>query len=82
MIILFILGLLVLGVVIFGGVYLFMKNKLIVEVKEVVVENEYMDLIEFIVNLGDEGGKRYFKGEIFIGYDKIKEKLKEELIVN
>ncbi|OOM16233.1 flagellar basal body-associated FliL family protein [Clostridium saccharobutylicum] len=82
MIILFILGLLVLGAATFGGAYLFMKNKSTVEAKEVVVENEYMDLTEFTVNLGDEGGKRYFKGEISIGYDKTKEKLKEELTAN
>ena len=82
MIVLFILGLLVLGAATFGGAYLFMKNKSTVEAKEVVVENEYMDLTEFTVNLGDEGGKRYFKGEISIGYDKTKSKLKEELTAN
>ncbi|MFW2487102.1 flagellar basal body protein FliL [Clostridium chromiireducens] len=82
MIVLFILGLLVLGAATFGGVYLFMKTKNTVEAQEVVVENAYIDLQEFTVNLADEGGKRYFKGEIAIGYDKSKTKLLEELTSN
>jgi flagellar FliL protein len=79
LIILFILGLVVLGGATFGGVYLFMKTKNTVESQEVVIENTYMDLKEFTVNLADDGGKRYFKGEISIGYDKSKERLAEEL---
>lgn len=79
LIILFILGLVVLGGATFGGVYLFMKTKNTVESQEVIIENTYMDLKEFTVNLADDGGKRYFKGEISIGYDKSKEKLAEEL---
>lgn len=82
LIILFILGLLVLGAATFGGVYIFMKNKTTVDAQEVIVENIYMDLAEFTVNLGDEGGKRYFKGEISLGYDKTKTKLTEELTAN
>lgn len=79
MIILFILGLIVLGSAVFGGVYLFMKTNKAVESQVVAVENTYMDLTEFTVNLADEGGKRYFKGEISLGYDKTKTKLTEEL---
>ena len=79
LIILFILGLVVLGGATFGGVYLFMKTKTTVDAQEVIIENTYMDLKEFTVNLADEGGKRYFKGELSIGYDKSKEKLAEEL---
>jgi flagellar FliL protein len=82
MVILFILGLLVLGSATFGGVYLFMKTKSTVDAQEVVVENAYMDLTEFTVNLADEGGKRYFKGELSLGYDKTKTKLAEELTSN
>ena len=82
MIILFILGLIVLGGATFGGVYLFMKTNKTVEAQEVVVENTYMDLSEFTVNLADEGGKRYFKGELSLGYDKTKTKLAEELTAN
>ncbi|WP_160686093.1 flagellar basal body-associated FliL family protein [Clostridium sp. C2-6-12] len=79
LIILFILGLLVLGGAVFGGVYLFMKTKNTIDAQEVIIENTYMELKEFTVNLADDGGKRYFKGEISIGYDKTKDKLAEEL---
>lgn len=82
MVILFVLGLLVLGAATFGGVYLFMKTNKTVSAQDVVVENTYMDLAEFTVNLADEGGKRYFKGEISLGYDKTKTKLTEELTAN
>jgi len=82
LIILFILGLIVLGSAVFGGVYLFMKTNKNIDAQEVVVENAYMDLAEFTVNLADEGGKRYFKGEISLGYDKTKTKLAEELTTN
>ena len=82
MVILFILGLIVLGSATFGGVYLYMKTSKTIDAQKVVIENTYMDLAEFTVNLADEGGKRYFKGEIAIGYDKSKEKLKEELTGN
>ncbi|MCE5220746.1 MAG: flagellar basal body-associated FliL family protein [Clostridium sp.] len=82
MVILFILGLIVLGAATFGGVYLYMKTSKTIEAQEVVVENTYVDLAEFTVNLADEGGKRYFKGEISLGYDKTKTKLTEELTAN
>jgi len=82
MVILFILGLIVLGAATFGGVYLYMKTSKTIEAQEVVVENTYMDLAEFTVNLADEGGKRYFKGELSLGYDKTKTKLVEELTAN
>lgn len=81
-VVLFILGLVVLGGATFGGVYLFMKTNKTVEAQEVVVENTYMDLAEFTVNLADEGGKRFFKGELSLGYDKSKTKLAEELTAN
>ena len=82
MVILFILGLIVLGAATFGGVYLYMKTSKTIEAQEVVVENTYMDLAEFTVNLADEGGKRYFKGELSLGYDKTKTKLVDELTGN
>jgi flagellar protein FliL len=82
MVILFVLGLIVLGAATFGGVYLYMKTSKTIEAQEVVVENTYMDLAEFTVNLADEGGKRYFKGELALGYDKTKTKLLEELTAN
>ncbi|WP_315068441.1 flagellar basal body-associated FliL family protein [uncultured Clostridium sp.] len=82
LVILFILGLVVLGGATFGGVFLFMKTSKTVDAQEVVVENTYLDLSEFTVNLADEGGKRYFKGELSLGYDKNKTKLGEELTAN
>ena len=82
MVILFILGLIVLGAATFGGVYLYMKTSKTIEAQDVVVENTYVDLTEFTVNLADEGGKRYFKGELSLGYDKTKTKLAEELTAN
>lgn len=82
LVVLFLLGLIVLGGATFGGVYLFMKTNKTVEAQEVVVENKYMDLAEFTVNLADEGGKRYFKGELSLGYDKTKTKLEQELTEN
>ena len=82
LVILFILGLIVLGGATFGGVYLYMKTSKTIEAQDVVIENTYMDLSEFTVNLADEGGKRYFKGELSLGYDKTKTKLAEELAGN
>lgn len=82
MVILFILGLIVLGGATFGAVFMYMKYEKTVSAQEVIVENTYMDLEEFTVNLADEGGKRYFKGEIALGYDITKTKLKEELALN
>lgn len=81
-IVLFILGLLVLGGAVFGGVYLFMKTNQSVSAQEIVIENTYSDLSEFTINLADEGGKRYFKGEITLGYDKKNSKIAEEIKAN
>ena len=72
----------VLGGATFGGAYLFMKTNKTVSAQEVVVENAYVDLEEFTVNLADEGGKRYFKGELSVGYDKSNKKMAEEITAN
>ncbi|NME82761.1 flagellar basal body-associated FliL family protein [Clostridium sp. SM-530-WT-3G] len=82
MIVLFILGLIVLGAASFGGVYLFMKTNKNVSAQPVIKEQTYVDLEEFTINLADEGGKRYFKGEISLGYDKDDKKLPDELANN
>lgn len=79
MIVLFILGLLVLGAATFGGVYLFMKTKANVDTKPVIVEKTYVSLGEITVNLADEGGKRYFKGDISVGYDNTDKEAPKEL---
>ena len=82
MVVLFILGLIVLGAATFGGVYLFMKTNKTVSVQQVVIEQTYVDLDEFTINLADEGGKRYFKGELSLGYDKSNKKVSEEITNN
>lgn len=82
MVILFILGLIVLGGAAFGGVYLFMKTNKTVSAQPVAVQNTYMDLSEITVNLADTGGNRYFKGQLSLGYDKTKTKLATELTAN
>ena len=82
MVVLFILGLIVLGAATFGGVYLFMKTNKTVSAQQVVIEQTYVDLDEFTINLADEGGKRYFKGELSLGYDKSDKKVAEEITNN
>ena len=82
MVVLFILGLFVLGAATFGGVYLFMKTNNSVSAQQVVVENLYTDLGEFTVNLNDEGGKRYVKCAVSVGYDKKDKKTPKELETN
>ncbi|MBE6062731.1 MAG: flagellar basal body protein FliL [Clostridium butyricum] len=79
MIVLFILGLLVIGAASFGGVYLFMKTNKAVSSQAVVKEQAYIDLAEFTINLGGDNGKRYFKGEISLGYDKDNKKMEKEI---
>ena len=81
MAVLFILGLLVLGAASFGGMYLFMKTNNTVAAQQ-VLEETYVDLDEFTINLGDKDGKRYFRGEISIGYDKTNKKVGEEIAAN
>lgn len=82
MIVLFILGLIVLGVASFGGMYLFMKTNKTISAQPVIKEQTYVDLDEITVNLADEGGKRYFKGEISLGYDKDDKKVAEDVTNN
>lgn len=82
MVVLFILGLIVLGAASFGGVYLFMKTNKTVSAQPVIVEQVYVDLDEFTINLADDGGRRYFKGEISLGYDKENKKIADELESN
>lgn len=78
-IVLFVLGLIVLGAASFGGMYLFMKTNSTIEKKEKIVEKTYVDLGEFTVNLADPSGKRYFKGQLSVGYDSSEKDLANEL---
>ena len=82
MVVLFVLGLIVLGAATFGGVYIFMKTNKTVSAQQVVIEQTYVDLDEFTVNLADENGKRFLKSEISIGYDKDNKKVAEEITNN
>ena len=82
MVVLFILGLIVLGAATFGGVYLFMKTNKTVSAQQVVVEQSYVDLEEMTINLADEGGKRYLKCQISIGHDKSNKKVAKEIEAN
>lgn len=81
-IVLFVLGLIVLGAASFGGMYLFMKTNNTIESKEKIVEKTYIDLGEFTINLADSSGKRYFKGQLSVGYDSSEKKLADELTNN
>ena len=81
MAVLFVLGLLVLGAASCGGAYLFMKTNNTVAAQQ-VLEQTYVDLDEFTINLGDSDGKRYFRGDISIGYDKSNKKIGEEIAAN
>lgn len=82
MVVLFVLGLIVLGAATFGGVYIFMKTNKTVSAQQVVVEQTYVDLDEFTVNLADDNGKRFLKCELSIGYDKDDKKVAEEITNN
>lgn len=82
MVVLFILGLIVLGAATFGGVYLFMKTNKTVSAQQVVVEQSYVDLEEMTINLADEGGKKYLRCQISIGHDKSNKKVAKEIETN
>jgi flagellar basal body-associated protein FliL len=65
----------------FGGAYFWLSkktnsgdsNKNIVVVTKANDASSYTyNMDEFLVNLADEGGKRYFKGTIYIGYESTK----------
>ena len=81
-IVLFVLGLIVIGAASFGGMYLFLKANNSVSAQQVVVENLYTDLGEFTINLNDEDQKRYVKCAVSVGYDKKDKKTPEELETN
>ena len=82
MIVLFILGLIVLGAASFGGVYLFMKTQSTVSAQAVIEERLYTDLGEMTVNLSDESAKGYVKCQISVGYNKKDKKTPKELETN
>lgn len=86
-IIIVLLVLILLGGGIFAGMFLVSKNNsngtaansANVENSNVSVDENTFSLDEFLVNLGDDGGKKYVKVKLFIGYDKKNKKLAAEL---
>ena len=56
-----------------------MKTNNTIESKEKIVEKTYVDLGEFTVNLADPSGKRYFKGQLSVGYDSSEKNLATEI---
>lgn len=69
-VIIFVISLLLVGGVVFAGTYMFMQKNTAKVVMEKTVDIAYVDIGEITANLADEGGKKYFKGKISIGYDK------------
>lgn len=70
-----ILAILVLGACVFGGVYLLKSDSLRTSG---VMEKTYVDLGEIKVNLSDNS-KKFFKGNISVGYDKNDKTTKKQL---
>ncbi|AOR22938.1 flagellar basal body-associated FliL family protein [Clostridium taeniosporum] len=78
-IIIFVIALLLVGGGVFAGTYMFMQKNNVKVVKEQAIDMAYIDIGEITANLADEGGKRYFKGKISIGYDKTDKDAEVEL---
>ncbi len=78
-IIIFVVALLLVGGGVFAGTYIFMQKNAATVVKEQSIDITYVDMGEMTANLADEGGKRYFKGQISIGYDKTDKDAETEL---
>ena len=76
-IIITIVGLVVVGVAVFLGVYFTMSKN--AEPKEVIIVEAYSELGEMLVNLSDEGGKRYVKLTAVATYDSANEELTDEI---
>lgn len=71
-IILFMFTLLVTASTTLGVIYLLKTNGYLNTTKVVTdnISKSYVDLGNINVNLADEGGKRYFKGQVSVGYSK------------
>lgn len=89
-IIIILLALILLGGTAFAGFFIFFKNNNTPVVNtnningtniapQMLIEEKAYDLGEFTVNLADEGGRRYLKAKISLGYDKSNKKLAKEL---
>ncbi len=81
-ILIILLTLVLLGGVVFGGMFFMTKNKQIASAEVAVVKGEEItnSLDEFLVNLSDEGGKKYLKVNVSVGYGPKNKKLEKELL--
>lgn len=75
-ILLCILCLIIIGGGTFAGFYFYKTN---VSSTKSQVEKVYVNTGDITVNLADEGGRRYVKAGIYVGYDKGDKKAKEQL---
>ena len=76
-ILLAVLGLLVIGISTFGGVYFYMQSKDTTNLK--VEAADYALLSDATLNLSDESGKSYLKTSLTLSYDSKNKDLVEEL---
>ncbi|MCQ2969486.1 MAG: flagellar basal body-associated FliL family protein [Clostridium sp.] len=76
-IIITIAALIVIGIAVFLGVYFTMSKN--AEPKEVVIVEEYAELGEILVNLSDEGGRKYLSVSVALSYDSANTELIEEI---
>ncbi|MGL4774129.1 MAG: flagellar basal body-associated FliL family protein [Clostridium sp.] len=79
-IILVVIALIVVGVVSFGATYMVLNNK--AEATEPEIKEAYCNLEEIMVNLNDEGPKRYLKTSVSISYDSKNKELAAEIEEN
>ena len=70
-------ALLVIGVAVFLGVYFTMSKN--AEPKEVIVVETYTELGQILVNLSDEGNKKYVQMSATLTYDSANSELAEEI---
>lgn len=76
-IIITVMALLVIGVAVFLGVYFTMSKN--AEPKEVIVVETYTELGQILVNLSDEGNKKYVQMSVTLTYDSANSELAEEI---
>lgn len=77
-IIVIIIGLIIIGVAVFAGVYLGLSRGNGAD-KVITIEEAYSEIGEIFVNLSDEGGKRYAKISITLTYDSKNKDLTSEI---
>ncbi|WP_160670729.1 flagellar basal body-associated FliL family protein [Clostridium sp. C8-1-8] len=80
LIIIALLVLILIGIGSFAGFYFYQKSKSATPETKVVVkvEQTYLELGEYTVNLSDDKEKHYLKAKLSVGYDKTNKKLGTE----